>query len=174
MMCSTLVSSFLVASVPFTLTEYFPSPITSLRPLVSSRVVPRPPWGTRRSYKICPWNLVLGGLPSGWLGRFLRRCRKTPCCCLFGCRPVLQFFPPLVRTTLSTLTLWSMKVAAVLPGMSQSVSSTIAEDTQKVPTIFGHVLRTSWNTFINLRVKFWQTWVENLLKRVSKWISNEF
>ena len=46
MKCLTSVSSFLVASVPFTLTEYFPLPITSLHPLVSSRVVPRPPWGT--------------------------------------------------------------------------------------------------------------------------------
>ena len=34
MTCSMKISSFLVASVPFTLTEYFPSPITSLRPLV--------------------------------------------------------------------------------------------------------------------------------------------
>ena len=35
MTCSMKISSFLVASVPFTSTEYFPSPITSLHPSVS-------------------------------------------------------------------------------------------------------------------------------------------
>ena len=79
MKCLTSVSSFLVASVPFTLTEYCPLPITSLHPLVSSRVVPRPPWGTWRLCKNCLWILVLGGLPPVRLSRFLRRCYKTPC-----------------------------------------------------------------------------------------------
>ena len=65
-----------------------------------------------------------------------------------------------------------MKVAAVLPGNSQSVALTIAENTQKVPTIFGHVssnfLKHSFilrdenllkiRTFSQVpRVKFFQT-----------------
>ena len=79
MTCSMKVSGFLVASVPFTLTEYFTSPITSLHPLVFSRGVPRPPWGTWRLFKNCLWIQVLGGLLPTWLGRFLRRCYKTPC-----------------------------------------------------------------------------------------------
>ena len=79
MTCLTSVSSFLVASVPFTLTEYFPLPMTSLHPLVSSRVMPQPPWGTWRLCKNCLWILVLGGLPPVRLSRCLRRCYKTPC-----------------------------------------------------------------------------------------------
>ena len=50
-----------------------------------------------------------------------------------------------------------MKVAAVLPGISQSVALTIAENTQKVPTIFGHVSSNFLKHSFNLRD-------ENLLK----------
>ena len=161
---SMKVSGFLVASVPFTLTEYFTSPITSLHPLVFPD-----------EYRDLRGELdVFSRIASGFrsladsfqLGLAASSADVTR---------RLANIPPDVGPSFSSSRRWSGRRCRPwrsgwwrrLRYYSGSLNR-CSDDCRKILERFlrssDMFLRTSWNTLINLRVKFWQTWYGNLLK----------
>ena len=161
---SMKVSGFLVASVPFTLTEYFTSPITSLHPLVFpdeyrdlrgeldvfSRIA--------SGFRSLADSFQLGLAASS--ADVTRRLANTP-------SDVGPSFSSSRRWSGRRCRPWRSGWWRRLRYYSGSLNR-CSDDCRKILERFlrssDMFLRTSWNTLINLRVKFWQTWYGNLLK----------